>query len=244
MLACGALWTVTYIGLIINTHTTRLTGMPYFALMLNITWEATFSFITPHPWPQRAIDILWLALDTIILIQTLTLYPFHQPPLRLSRPTFLSASAATLASTLALNWTWSVTLDGLGAYSGFVMNLYMSIAFVVLFYTRVPRGAGQSIVVAVCKMAGTGVISVAFYSMDSSDALLDAMYVAVFVWDAVYVALLVGHRLQQRKEEQVQLHEEQQQQQYATPWLLHSNAGDVGMRVSHASLAGPSFASY
>ena len=231
LIACGLLWTTTYLLLILTTHRTQLTGMPYFALALNITWEFLFTFITPHPSPQHAIDCLWFTLDCVILVQTLTYYPYHTPPLRLSYTAFLVGTAAVLVTSLALNWSWTVTLnDTVGAYSAFISNLFMSVSFVAMYVTRRPRGAGQCVWVGVCKLIGTGCSSVAFYMLSTRyNALLNVLFVSVFVWDVVYVVLLVQHWLQQSPAETGD-----EVQQHADVWRRSS--ADIVVS-SHAVLA-------
>ena len=228
LLACGALWTLTYLLLIANAHRTRTTGMPYFALALNVTWELLFAAITPHPWPQRAIDVLWLALDCVILLQTLVYYPYRAAPLRMSFCTFAMGTAATLATSLALNWAWSVALDDrYGAYSAFVSNLFMSVSYVAMYYQRQPRGSGQSVCVAVCKMAGTACSSVAFFMLSTHyNALLNFCFVAVFCWDALYVVLLVSNGWWQSI-----VAEEADQQ-----WWMRVDESSASMVVSQAVL--------
>jgi len=82
------------------------------------------------------------------------------------------------------------------------------------------------------KLGGTACSSIAFYLLSSrQNALLNFCFVAVFAWDALYVALLVYHWLQQKGGE-----EETQRQQQVEPWLR----GDAAMIVSHAVLAEPS----
>ena len=226
LIAGGLFWTVCYTTLILTTHRTRTTGMPYFALAFNLAWEALFAFVTPHPWPQRGIDLLWFTLDCVILLQTLSYFPYSAS-LHLSYTQFVLGTAATLATCFALVWAWTVQLMDEGAYSAFISNLVMSLAFVVMFLTRQPRGAGQSVIVAASKMAGTGCSSVAFYLLDSDNVLLIVCFVTVFVWDGVYLGMLVHHRLQQT--------ELSEQEQSVASRLIRGETSR-GMLVSHAML--------
>ena len=242
LLACGVLWTLTYVIIIYNTFTSRLTGMPYFAVMLNIGWETVYSFITPHDFPQRAIDITWLALDAIILLQTLRHYHYSTPPLRLSFSAFLLGTLLVYATSVAVHWTCSITLDSSGAYSAFTINLFMSLSFIALFFNRRPRGAGQSVWVAVGKMAGTLCSSGAFYMADSSDALLNVLYVTTFVWDVVYIVLLAGHRVQQKRTGQEE--EEEEHGNGALRIEEDVSSGGINMRISNAAFAEPGVVSW
>jgi hypothetical protein len=232
LLACGLVWTVTYVLLILQAHRSRLTGMPYFAVCLNITWELLFALLHPHPWPQRGIDLVWLALDLLILTQTLRLFPYHQPPLSLSFTAFALGTAATLLTLLAVHWSWAQQLDEYGAYSSFVINLFMSVAFVVLLMTREPRGSGQSLAVGVGKLLGTACSSAAFYLLsEGTNALLNVLFIAILLWDAAYVGLLLQHRIEMRRREGAAGEGLQ-----PLTWLMASGASAGRLQLSQAPL--------
>ena len=232
LLACGLFWTVAYLAIIATSHRTRTTGMPYFPLALNLTWELCFSFLTPHDWPQRGVDIVWLLLDAVILLQTLLYFPYTQ--LRLPYSLYLLGTGAVLATSLALNYAWSVTLRDIGAYSAFVSNALMSVAYVALFLQRRPRGAGQSLWIGVSKMLGTMCASGAWYLLsEEKDALLNVCFVLVFLWDAAYVGLLVHHALQPQQDGSEQLEAEREGSSW---WKLRREEPRAVLLVSPALL--------
>jgi hypothetical protein len=80
-----------------------------------------------------------------------------------------------------------------GAYSAFGQNLLMSVFFVAMLHARgSPRG--QSVPVALTKMLGTGLASVAFYlysPLSEGSVLLPFLYVAILVFDLIYTAAIV-----------------------------------------------------
>ena len=233
--ACGGLWTATYALLILQAHRSRVPAMPYFALCLNITWELLFSLLHPHPWPQRGIDIAWLSLDCVLLAQTLSLYPYRSPPLSMSFTSFALATAVTLSTLLAVHWSWAVQLDAYGAYSAFVIDLFMAVAFVVMLLTRSPRGAGQSVAIGVSKWVGTLCSSAAFYLLsDGDNALLNTLFVACFAWDGLYVLLLLHTRVVQRKGGVASAEDDAQQ---SLPWLMtEDSSAHAGLHSTHAAL--------
>ena len=235
IIAGGVLWTITYLVLLLTAHRTRTTAMPYFALALNLTWEFTFAFITPHQYPQRLIDILWFALDCVLLLQTLRLYPYSARPLRMSFWFFALGTGVVLATCFTLHYSFTITLHDLGAYSAFLINLFMSMAFVAMYYTRQPRGSGQSVLAAVSKLAGTACSSVAFYMLSSRhNALLNLLFVSCFAWDVLYVVLLVCNWVQVQSVEQEQY--EEGQLIAASGWWRADGVAHAGMVVSHAVL--------
>ena len=78
-----------------------------------------------------------------------------------------------------------------GAYSAFGQNLLMSVLFIVMLYARRSL-RGQSIPIAISKMLGTVLASLAFYlysPLSEGSTLLPFLYVAILVFDLVYVVM-------------------------------------------------------
>jgi len=80
-----------------------------------------------------------------------------------------------------------------GAYSAFGQNLLMSVLFLAMLRARgSPRG--QSVFIALSKMLGTGLASVAFYlysPLSEGSVLLPFLYVTIFAFDLTYVVAVV-----------------------------------------------------
>lgn len=77
----GVLWTITYLLIIRRGFLDHTYGMPLVALCANLSWEFIFSFIFPHDPVQRPVNIAWLSLDLIILLQLLQYGPREFPSL-------------------------------------------------------------------------------------------------------------------------------------------------------------------
>ena len=130
-----------------------------------------------------------------------------------------------------MHWAWALQLDAYGAYSAFVIDLFMSLAFVLMFLTRTPRGSGQSLAVGLGKLLGTACSSLAFYLLSQGhNALLNALFLTVLLWDLAYVALLLQHRMQARRREGGEADGQQ-----ALPWLTADDAS-ARLQLSRGAL--------
>jgi hypothetical protein len=85
MVGCGVLWTLAYLLIIRQGFLERTYGMPLAALCVNLSWEFVFAFVYPHDLPQRAVNVVWLVFDLVILTQLLLYGPreFANLPRRL-----------------------------------------------------------------------------------------------------------------------------------------------------------------
>src|SRR4051812_5154247 len=84
-----------------------------------------------------------------------------------------------------------------GAYSAFGQNLLMSVLFIAMLYARRSL-RGQSVFIALSKMLGTGLASVAFYlyaTVSQGSVLLPFLYVAILVFDLIYVVMVCMQRV-------------------------------------------------
>ena len=80
-----------------------------------------------------------------------------------------------------------------GVYPAFGQNLMMSLLFIILLFKRNSL-RGQSIYIAVFKMLGTGLTSIHYYLFEpitQSSLILPALYVSIFIFDIVYIYLIV-----------------------------------------------------
>ena len=200
MVGSGAFWTLTYLLMIRAGFRDRTYGMPLAALCANLSWELIFSFVHPHDPLQRSVNIVWFAFDLVILFQLLRYGPreFAGLPARVFYALFGLALATAFGAVLTITLEFD---DFDAAYSAFGQNLMMSALFVAML---VSRGSlrGQSVAIAVCKMIGTALASLAFslfYEGYGGSVLLPFLYVAILVLDAVYVGMAVSYARRGRK---------------------------------------------
>jgi hypothetical protein len=187
MMVGGVFWSATYVLIIRRGFKEKTFGMPMAALCANISWEAIFAFITPHDAPQLYVNYVWFGLDAIIVVQFLK-YGKNEF-LNITRWQFYAVFALGVSIAfpliLAVNYEFN---DSSGAYAAFGQNLMMSVLFVALLINR--EGVkGQSFYIALFKMIGTGLSSMAFFlyrPIAQESVLLQFLFVAIFAIDMIY----------------------------------------------------------
>ena len=199
LVGSGVLWTLTYLLIIRQGFLDRTYGMPLAALCANLSWEFIFAFVYPHDLPQRAVNVVWFSFDLVILGQVLLYGPREFG--NLSRRLFYAGFALALGTAFGAVLATTLEFDDFdGAYSAFGQNLMMSILFVTMLYSRGSL-RGQSISIAALKMGGTALASFAFFFFDSDYAgsvLLPFLYVAILVFDGIYLAATVVYDRRER----------------------------------------------
>jgi hypothetical protein len=188
LVGSGLLWTLAYLLIIRQGFLDSTFGMPLAALCANLSWEFIFAFVYPHDLPQRAVNVVWFSFDLVILVQLLLYGPreFSGLPRRLFYAAFALALATAFGAVLTITLQFG---DFDGAYSAFGQNLMMSVLFVTMLHARGSL-RGQSVSIAALKMGGTALASFAFYFFNpdyDGSVLLPFLYVAILVFDAVYL---------------------------------------------------------
>ncbi len=210
LVTSGIFWTATYLLIIYQGYRDKTYGMPLVALSANLSWEFVFSVIAPHTAPQIYVNFIWLSFDIVIAMQLLRYGPSEW---NLKPKIFYGLFAISLGVTLPAIYFICLEFSELdqwsGAYAAFGQNLMMSILFLELLRSRGDL-RGQSIGIAACKLVGTFFASFGFYlhTIVGQSPLLIYLFVAIFFFDAVYLALVVAKRinpkfsLRQNSEEQ------------------------------------------
>lgn len=192
LVGSGVLWTLAYLLIIRQGFLDRTYGMPLVALCANISWEFIFSFVYPHDLPQRAVNVVWFSFDAVILFQLLRFGPREFPGL--SKKVFYAVFGVALATSFGTVLGITREFDDFdGAYSAFGQNLMMSVLFCVMLYSRGSL-RGQSVWIALLKMLGTALASMAFYYFNpeyDGSMLLPFLYVAILVFDGIYLGMTV-----------------------------------------------------
>jgi len=187
----GLFWSLTYILIIRRGFKDKTYGMPLVALCANISWEAIFSFVHPHSPPQLYINYIWFFLDVLIILQFLKFGISEFPKFSNKRFYTVFLLALVTAFFLVLFITYEFN-DWQGAYSAFGQNLLMSILFISMLMSR-DNIRGQSIFIALFKMLGTGVISLAFYfyqPITQGSFLLPFLFISIFIYDSIYLGMI------------------------------------------------------
>ena len=187
----GVFWTAVYILIIRLGFRDKTYGMPIAALCANISWEFIFSFLYPHDPPQNYITMVWFAFDLVIVFQTLRFGSVAFEPAWLFYPAFILCLFVSFGAILAITVEFN---DWDGKYAAFGQNLMMSVLFVAMLLKR-QNVKGQSIYIALFKMAGTLLPSILFFLRYPNSPLLNFLYVSIFVFDLIYAVLLYAkHR--------------------------------------------------
>jgi hypothetical protein len=214
-LVSGLAWTLTYLACIRLGFRDRTYCMPAVPLALNLSWECVYAAdgLRRPMELQTVVDVVWAVLDALILVTFLRYGRAEQPrPLAdavalmallrdgrsveermLSRVRFASWAVLLLAVAFALQILVVVHFgphDG-ARYSAFLMNAFMSLAFLAMAATR-KSGRGQSRVIATSKLIGTLAATVIFGVIERSGfvlglgivcAMLDVLYLVVVIRD-------------------------------------------------------------
>ena len=152
---CVLGWLVAYVGIIRRGFADQTFGVPLPALMANLSWEFAYGFLLdPLGDYFHTSSIPGFLVDTIIAAQTWAYgaAQFQGTVLgRHFRPLFLLGLAIAFPVTyygfLDLN-------DPDGEYTGFGINLMMSILYLAMLGSR-GSSAGQSMYIALGKWLGT-----------------------------------------------------------------------------------------
>jgi hypothetical protein len=191
MIGSGVCWTLTYL-LIIRRGIIDLTyGMPVAALCANIAWETIYSFVLPHTMPQLTVDRIWFGFDVLILLQFLRFGPTVKR-VQVNWAFYLEFMVGLALSFALIYFISDALKDNNGAYAAFSQNLMMSILFITMLRER-RSPDGQSIYIAILKMLGTLLASIAFYTQTktySHSPLMQLLFVAILIYDVVYIVLL------------------------------------------------------
>lgn len=188
----GLFWTITYILIILKGFEDKTFGMPLIALCANISWEFIFGFIYPHGKTQRIINIIWFLFDVIIVGQFLM---FGQAHLNLPSLLFYLYFLIVLGiSFWIIKFITHKLNDFKGIYSSLGQNLLMSILFVMMLINR-DSIVGQSIYIALFKMLGTLIPSIAIALWIKPTRTIKLLGISIFIFDLIYFFMLLNYTL-------------------------------------------------
>jgi hypothetical protein len=203
----GACWTLVYVECIRVGLRDRACAMPFWALALNFAWEVLHAVVGYRQLGlelQVAINGIWGLLDCGVLY-TFFRFGRQEFPAGLPRSWFPIWVLLGLAAAFVLQTFYVVEFGLLAgrAYSAFPQNLLMSVLFIVMLVQR-RSSAGQSLVIAVGKWAGTlaptillGVLGGGGLTGPSPLILATGLLCGVF--DLIYVGILVRVRAREKR---------------------------------------------
>lgn len=215
-LGSGVFWLLAYILIIYRGFKDESYGMPVVALVGNIAWEFIFGLGIetgcPATWAScpatiiQARNFIWLLFDVVILYTILKFGRRYFTGMlqRFFIPIVLGSivvAGLLIYSIVQEFWIlnqWGVVIDGQvpqflplrlqggSYYTGFGLNVIMSILFVFMMYRR-QSVEGQSLYIAISKWLG----SLAAYGFMLADGVqgpvVNVLYAVVFVFDLFYI---------------------------------------------------------
>jgi len=190
MLGSGLFWTATYLLIIRQSILDHTYGMPLVALCANISWEFIFSFLLPSPGIQHVVNLVWFVLDAGILACFLRYGPGEFADL--PKWSFFTLFGLILATSFGAVLLITLEFHDSGTYSAFGQNLMMSVLFILMLYRRRSL-RGQAMSIAICKLLGTALASLAFFlytAISHRSVLLPFLYVSILVYDLIYVVMV------------------------------------------------------
>ena len=190
MVSSGILWLLAYILIIKRGFQDKTYGMPLVAICGNISWEFIFSFIYPHLAPHVYVNIFAFSLDLIILFQLLFIWQneFKGLSKKFFYTIFISIFVISFYIMFVITYRYR---DLYGVKLAYGQNLLMSILFITMILNR-NSIKGQSIYIAILKMLGTALTSVAFYiffarEFYENSIFWSILYTLIFLFDIIYI---------------------------------------------------------
>lgn len=152
---CVLGWLVAYVAIIYRGFADQTYGVPLAALFANLTWEFAYGFLLdPLGDYFHTASVFGFLVDAVIAWQVWRYGAAQFPDSALGRY-FRPAFALCLAVALSVNYHAFIDLgDPDGEYTGFGINLMMSILYIKMLEDR-GSPAGQSMYIAVGKWLGT-----------------------------------------------------------------------------------------
>lgn len=198
-LLSGIGWIIVYEECIRLGFRQKTYAMPFWALALNISWEAIYTysdiFLDAHGnlegllAAQVIVNIFWVCLDCIILF-TYFKYGRKEWPDKISEKYFVPWNVLILICSVVLQLVFIKEFGFIMAaqYSAFLQNLLMSVLFIGLYIKR-RNMEGQSLLLAVAKWIGT-LAPTLLMGVISFNAVVLAAGIFCSVFDLIYIFLL------------------------------------------------------
>lgn len=188
--ASGLLWCLCYILLVRRAALDKTHAMPLAPLCVNMSWEFIFGFVHPDEPPMNYINMIWLAVDAVIVWQYLR-YARMEWPRNLPQGWFVPFFVLSLATAFAGVLTLTRDLqDWHGNYTGWGDQLLISITMILML---VRRGSvrGQSLYIVLSRCLGSMVLIPGQYVQAPESRFLAFVYVAFVAFDLIYIFLYI-----------------------------------------------------
>jgi hypothetical protein len=180
-------WVVTYAALVMEIIKRKFVEMPFFIAAGNITWEFVWSFFY-HPDTGQLYSLSYqgaFLLDVFIFYSVFK-YGSKQIEIPVFKKHFKLIAFALLVMWLPLNYFF--VAQGydttIGANSGYILNLIISLLYPLLLLRSNPHNFSQT--VAWSKWVGTGCITVSMFIIYPTNYFVQILGVCCFILDLTY----------------------------------------------------------
>lgn len=194
-IGAGILWSLAYVLIIRRGFKDHAFGMPLAAVCCNSSWEFLYAFLDPpRLFVEELIVCSWFFMSVIMLSQAIM---FRRCDYKRSPDVvYYGMIVVFYVINITALTVFRAEIKNLVVFSayGLGINVIMSAAFIAMIVRR-RNLAGQSIAIALLKLAGTlfGFLYGHFFVVQSP--LVAGIYAVIFILDVIYAALLVRTHL-------------------------------------------------
>jgi hypothetical protein len=184
-------WVITYAALLKEIIVKKYVEMPFFIATGNLAWEFIWSFFY-HPDTGKLFSLSYqgaFVLDVFIFYYVLK-YGYKQINIPEIQKHFKTISICLLIMWIPLNYffVYQKFDTSIGANSGYILNLFISILYPVLLLRGDAKNFSKT--VAWCKFIGTGCISVSMFLIYPHNYFIHTLAISCFILDLIYTLLL------------------------------------------------------
>lgn len=190
-------WVITYAVLLREIIVKKFVEMPFFIATGNLAWEFIWSFFY-HPDTGKLFSLSYqgaFVLDVFIFYFILR-YGYKQINIPEIQKHFKWIAIGLLIMWIPLNYffVYQNFDTSIGANSGYILNLFISLLYPVLLLRGDPRNFSKT--VAWSKFIGTGCISVSMFLIYPDNYFVHTLAVCCFIFDLLY-AIVLNRKLAQ-----------------------------------------------
>ena len=207
LLLSGICWSIVYVDCIRIGIKDKSFAMPFWALVLNFSWEllqTVLGFKELGVQTQVIVNLCWVILD-IGIFYTYFKYGLNEFPVSIAKKWFYIWSVFGLFVSFVLQY-YFIQQFGIiqgGSYSAFLQNLLMSILFIGMLFNR-KSSRGQTMLIAIMKWIGTLAPTVLFgiigiEKVVRPNQLVLVLGILIFVFDMIYIFLLNNAKRSEKK---------------------------------------------
>lgn len=208
ILFSGIAWTIVYIDCIRVGFKQKTYAIPFWALALNIAWEAihsVFGFASYGATAQIIVNCVWVLFDIVIII-TYFKYGKRHFPKNLTKMHFLVWGIVVLVLAFVMQYMFVIefTLVKGAAYAAFIQNVLMSVLFIVMLIRR-NSSIGQTKLIAYAKWLGTlaptillGVVGVNVVFNGQPNLFILVFGIICSILDITYIIMLTKKQKEEK----------------------------------------------